>query len=100
MARGAGYAALLGALLIGVAVVIGIVLLQIGDGTNIERHRPVGVTNRIAKGLLSHVVAINAGPIATCARTTAGTFCWGFNLGGQFGNGNAFSTNRPVPASP
>jgi len=31
VARGAGYAALLGALLIGVAVVIGIVLLQIGD---------------------------------------------------------------------
>ena len=31
MARGAGYAAFLGALLIGVAVIIGIVLLQIGD---------------------------------------------------------------------
>lgn len=31
VARGAGYAALLGALLIGVAVIIGIVLLQIGD---------------------------------------------------------------------
>ena len=31
VARGAGYAALLGAVLIGVAVVIGIVLLQIGD---------------------------------------------------------------------
>jgi len=31
VARGAGYAALLGALLIGVAVVIGIVLLQVGD---------------------------------------------------------------------
>src|SRR6478735_6980681 len=31
VARGAGYAAFLGAVLIGVAVVIGIVLLQIGD---------------------------------------------------------------------
>ena len=31
MARGAGYAAFLGAALIGVAVIIGIVLLQIGD---------------------------------------------------------------------
>ena len=31
MARGAGYAGLLGAALIGVAVIIGIVLLQIGD---------------------------------------------------------------------
>ena len=34
VARGAGYAALLGALLIGVAVVIGIVLLQIGDSND------------------------------------------------------------------
>ena len=31
MAKGAGYAAFLGAVLIGVAVIIGIVLLQIGD---------------------------------------------------------------------
>ena len=43
MARGAGYAALLGALLIGVAVVIGIVLLQIGDNNN---KGPATVANR------------------------------------------------------
>jgi len=73
---------------------------QLGDGTTTDRHRPVGVTNRIAKGLLSHVLGISAGPIATCARTTAGTFCWGFNSGGQFGDGNAFNTTRPVPARP
>jgi hypothetical protein len=34
VARGAGYAAFLGAVLIGVAVIIGIVLLQIGDRDN------------------------------------------------------------------
>lgn len=34
MARGAGYAAFLGAALIGVAVIIGIVLLQIGDNND------------------------------------------------------------------
>jgi hypothetical protein len=34
VARGAGYAAFLGAALIGVAVIIGIVLLQIGDRNN------------------------------------------------------------------
>ena len=34
VARGAGYAAFLGAVLIGVAVVIGIVLLQIGDNND------------------------------------------------------------------
>ena len=35
MAKGAGYAAFLGAGLIGVAVIIGIVLLQIGDQDNV-----------------------------------------------------------------
>jgi hypothetical protein len=60
VARGAGYAALLGALLIGVAVVIGIVLLQIGDNndngpanaanghptTTTKRHRTTTTTTR------------------------------------------------------
>jgi alpha-tubulin suppressor-like RCC1 family protein len=73
---------------------------QLGDSTKIDRHRPVGVTNTIHKGLLAHVLAINAGPVTTCARTAGGAFCWGFNLGGQFGNGNAFSTTRPVAAKP
>ena len=52
---------------------------QLGNGTNTERHRPTGVTNTIAKGLLTNVLGINTGPITTCARTTGGTFCWGFN---------------------
>ena len=73
---------------------------QLGDGTRNDRRRPVGVTNTIGKGLLSQVLAINAGPITTCARTTGGTFCWGFNSGGQFGNGNAHNTTRPVRAKP
>jgi alpha-tubulin suppressor-like RCC1 family protein len=73
---------------------------QLGDSTKIDRHRPVSVTNTIHKGLLAHVLAISAGPVTTCARTVGGAFCWGFNLGGQFGNGNAFSTTRPVPAKP
>ena len=73
---------------------------QLGDSTKIDRHRPVGVTNTIHKGLLADVLAVNAGPVTTCARTVGGAFCWGFNSGGQFGNGNAFSTTRPVPAKP
>ena len=43
VARGAGYAALLGAVLIGVAVIIGIVLLQIGDNDN---NGPAGAASR------------------------------------------------------
>ena len=69
---------------------------QLGDGTNAERHRPTGVTKTIGKGLLTHVLGISTGPITTCARTTGGTFCWGFNSGGQFGNGKTLNTNRPV----
>lgn len=42
VARGAGYAALLGAVLIGVAVVVGIVLLQIGDRND---NGPASATN-------------------------------------------------------
>ena len=73
---------------------------QLGDSTNTDRRRPVSVTNTIHKGLLTHVLAISAGPVTTCARTTGGAFCWGFNSGGQFGNGNLYNTNRPVPAKP
>jgi hypothetical protein len=43
VARGAGYAAFLGAMLIGVAVIIGIVLLQIGDNDN---NGPAGAASR------------------------------------------------------
>ena len=43
VARGAGYAAFLGAVLIGVAVVIGIVLLQIGDRND---NGPASATNQ------------------------------------------------------
>jgi hypothetical protein len=84
VARGAGYAALLGALLIGVAVVIGIVLLQIGDrndngptstaphATTTTRPRTRGTTRTttsrtstsktptISPGLLK-VIVLNAG---------------------------------------
>jgi hypothetical protein len=42
VARGAGYAAFLGAALIGVAVIIGIVLLQIGDNND---NGPAGATS-------------------------------------------------------
>jgi hypothetical protein len=46
VARGAGYAALLGALLIGVAVVIGIVLLQIGDNNDNGPQSTAGNTTK------------------------------------------------------
>jgi hypothetical protein len=61
VARGAGYAALLGALLIGVAVVIGIVLLQIGDDDNDGPQSTAGNTTAPTQ------------PVATTSTTTTGS---------------------------
>ena len=71
---------------------------QLGDGTNTDRHR-AGRRHEHDRdrGCSRTSLGLSTGPITTCARTTGGTFCWGFNSGGQFGNGNAFNTNRPVP---
>lgn len=61
VARGAGYAAFLGAMLISVAVIIGIVLLQIGDRNN---NGPAGAANRSTTTTKPH---------STTTTTTSGT---------------------------
>jgi alpha-tubulin suppressor-like RCC1 family protein len=74
---------------------------QLGDGTRTTRLRPVIVRANVHNSPLTKVTSIVAGPIATCATIAGGTArCWGFNQGGQFGNGSAHSATRPVPATP
>jgi alpha-tubulin suppressor-like RCC1 family protein len=74
---------------------------QLGDGTKVNRHRPVIVRANTAGSPLTGVTSIIAGPVATCAVVTGGhAKCWGFNQGGQFGNGNAHNATRPVSATP
>lgn len=71
---------------------------QLGDGTNIERTRPVQV-----KGL-KDIVWIDAGgdgndgfPSHTAAVKKDGTvWCWGSNKYGELGNGTTKSRNVPV----
>ena len=71
----------------------------LGDGstgdTNHDRLTPVAVV-----GLGSGVRAIAAGYEHTCALTTAGAVqCWGWNLGGQLGDGTTTQRLSPVPVT-
>ena len=65
---------------------------QLGDGTTIDRPRPVGIS-----GLRHGVTAVAAGARHTCVRTTTGNVkCWGFNTFAQLGDGTSFDRLRPV----
>lgn len=65
---------------------------ELGDGTTIDRHTPVGVV-----GLGSGVKATSTGAYHTCALTTAGAVkCWGYNIYGELGDGTNTGSSTPV----
>ncbi len=65
---------------------------QLGNGSTAASYVPVAVT-----GLSTAVVAIAAGGGHTCAITTGGgALCWGYNEGGQLGNGATANSSVPV----
>jgi alpha-tubulin suppressor-like RCC1 family protein len=66
---------------------------QIGDSTAISpRLTPTNVT-----GLSTGVTAISTNFHTTCASTTSGVKCWGYNSVGELGDGTV--TTRSIPAA-
>jgi alpha-tubulin suppressor-like RCC1 family protein len=66
---------------------------QLGDGTTIDRHRPVAI---VAIGAVGPLREVALGGEHSCARTDAAVLCWGRNRHGQLGDGT--TRDRPTPA--
>ena len=64
---------------------------ELGDGTTIDRTRPVAVLGGL------RFVSVNAGDAFTCGVTTGEkAYCWGWNDSGMLGDGTTTNRLRPV----
>lgn len=70
---------------------------QLGDGTTVERHRPVRVIGIDGLTEDTSVESIFAGGSSACALMSSGAVrCWGSNDHGQLGDGTTRDRSRPV----
>ena len=77
---------------------------QLGDGTTSNRTTPVQVTDVGGSGVLSGVIAIDAGggtnnPHALAVQTDGTVLAWGSNSNGQLGTGDTVAHAVPVPVA-
>jgi alpha-tubulin suppressor-like RCC1 family protein len=69
----------------------------LGDGTDVDRPRPVVVRNGAGTGPLTGVRRISVGDYHTCAVRTDGTArCWGTDAAGQLGDGAVATRGLPT----
>ena len=74
---------------------------QLGIGNKTLKRRPVVVKNGTGSATLGGISQILSGIISTCAVVSGQQArCWGYNSSGQFGNGGAHDSTRPVAANP
>jgi len=62
----------------------------VGNATNADSLTPVQVARNLS------YTAIGAGYRHTCGITAAATYCWGWNVVGQLGDGTVLSRNTPI----
>jgi alpha-tubulin suppressor-like RCC1 family protein/uncharacterized protein YkwD/plastocyanin/thiol-disulfide isomerase/thioredoxin/uncharacterized membrane protein YphA (DoxX/SURF4 family) len=73
---------------------------QLGDGTTNYRLTPVQVSGPGGIGALDDVVAIDAGSYYSLAlRSDGSVWAWGYNYGGQLGDGTTTTRLTPVQVS-
>ena len=66
---------------------------QLGDGSRVNRTRPVLVP------VSGSFTSVGAGSAHSCATGTGGAFCWGDGRQGQLGDGGAAARPEPGPVT-
>lgn len=67
---------------------------QLGDGSTIQRTKPVAVNTSIMTGTVTHITAGEGG--STCAIAASKAYCWGANSSGQLGDTTTTQRTTPV----
>ena len=71
---------------------------QLGNGSTTNSNVPIAITTT---GILvgKTITAISALSQHTCAIASGAAYCWGYNGGGQLGNGSTTYSNIPFPVA-